>query len=64
MEKLNREEKSKLKSLYDAYFDKKNKSAEKELFQLYSKITGKTEKPTNCSTCLIKIKEVIKNNLQ
>jgi len=55
--------KEEVKEMYDKFFIKRQSMQREPLFNLYNQITGHKMKPSNCSSCLIRIKSAFESYL-
>jgi len=55
--------KEQVQEIYDKFFVKRQSMQKQTLFDLYNQITGHKMKPSNCSSCLIRIKSAFESYL-
>lgn len=55
--------KEQVKEMYDKFFIKRLSIQREPLFDLYNQITGHKMSPSNCATCLLRIKSAFESYL-
>jgi hypothetical protein len=55
--------KEQVKEIYDRFFVKRQSMQKQPLFDLYNQVTGHKMKPSNCSSCLLRIKAAFESYL-
>lgn len=55
--------KEEVQQMYDKFFVKRQSMKREPLFDLYNQVTGHKMKPSNCSSCLLRIKAAFESYL-